>query len=865
MPVHLRFAPLILMISTFLAVLVGFAPATSSAAAPGDTFRVSVATGGAQATGDSFELALSADGRYIAFESSAPNLVAGDTNGQSDIFVHDRQTGQTTRVSVSSAGVQANGASARPAISADGCVVVFESSATNLVPNDTNGQTDIFMHDCQTGQTRRISINSSGGNANGSSTSPVISANGRVIAFESNATNIVANDTNGQTDIFVFEFQMGGIVRVSVASNGAQGNNLSFTPSLSADGRSIAFASNASNLVAGDTNGTTDVFVHNRQTGQTTRVSVASDNTEGNGFSFLPVISADGRVVAFTSAATNLIPGDTNGASDVFVHDRQTGQTTRISISTGGAQGNGASQFPSLSPDGTVVGFSSAATNLVPGDTNGQPDAFVHDRRTGRTTRVSLSIGGAQGNQAVPLIFRAHALSTDGRVVAFASNATNLVTGDTNSASDIFVHERRLTTTTRVSTATGGAQATGGASWEPSLSADGRFVAFSSYAATLVTGDTNSKSDVFIHDRQTGQTTRVSVASDGAQANDHSGSPSLSADGRYVAFYSSATNLVAGDTNGLGDIFVHDCQTGQTTRVSVASDGSQANDENSLFAISADGRYVAFTSAATNLVAGDTNGAIDVFVHDRQTGQTTRISVASDGAQANGVSFFPAISADGRYIVFLSDATNLVAGDANGVIDVFVHDRQTGQTTRVSVASDGSQANGASNVHPSIPGISADGRFVTFASLATNLASNDTNGHADIFVHDRQTGQTTRVSVASDGTQGNNISDRPAISPDGRFVAFNSDATNLTPGDTNAQRDVFLHDRVTGQTIRVSVATGGAQANGAPGEVAIARFGWTVAFDANATDLVENDTNGFFDVFAHDVALTNVALPLVVR
>lgn len=865
MPVHPRFAPLNLLIGAFLFVLIGSIPATPATAAPGDTFRVSVATGGAQATGDSSELALSADGRYIAFESSAPNLVAGDTNGQSDIFVHDRQTGQTTRVSVSSAGVQANGASARPVISADGRYVAFESSATNLVADDTNGQTDIFVHDRQTGQTVRASTSSGGGNANGASSFPSISANGRVVAFESSATNMVFGDTNGQTDIFVRDLQTGEIVRVSVSSGGTQANNLSFTPSISADGRTIAFASNASNLVAGDTNGTTDVFVHNRQTGQTTRVSVASDNTEGNGFSFLPVISADGRVVAFASAATNLVAGDTNGQPDVFVHDRQTGQTTRMSVSTGGAQGNGASQFPSLSPDGTVVAFSSTATNLVPGDTNGQPDAFVHDRRTGRTTRVSLSIGGAQGDQAVPLIFRAHALSTDGRIVAFASNATNLVTGDTNGASDIFVHERRLTTTTRVSTATGGAQATGGASREPSISADGRFVAFSSYASTLVTDDTNSKSDVFIHDRQTGQTTRVSVASDGSQANDHSGSPSLSADGRYVAFYSSATNLVAGDTNGLGDIFVHDRQTGQTTRVSVASDGSQTNDENSLFAISADGRYVAFTSAATNLVAGDTNGAIDVFVHDRQTGQTTRVSVASDGSQANSISFFPAISADGRFVAFLSNATNLVAGDTNGAIDVFVHDRQTGQTTRVSVASDGAQANGASNVHPSLPGISADGRFVTFASLATNLALNDTNGHADIFVHDRQTGQTTRVSVASDGTQGNGASARPAISPDGRFIAFISNATNLTPGDTNAQQDVFLHDRVTGQTIRVSVVTGGAQANGAPEEVAIARFGWTVAFASSATDLVENDTNGFVDVFAHDVALTNVALPLVVR
>jgi Tol biopolymer transport system component len=852
------------MVSAFLISLIGFIPAAPTAAAPGDVFRVSVATGGAQATGGaSSELALSADGRFIAFESSATNLVANDTNGQPDIFVHDRQTQQTTRVSVATGGAQGNGASARPAISTDGRFVAFESNATNLVADDTNGQPDIFRHDRQTGQTIRISISSGGGNANGVSFFPSISADGLIVAFESSATNLVANDTNGQIDVFIR--MPAEIMRVSVASDGTQANNLSFAPSISADGRSIAFASNASNLAAGDTNGTTDVFVHDRQTGQTTRVSVSSGGAQGNGFSFLPVISADGRVVAFESAATNLVAGDTNGAADIFVHDRQTQQTTRVSVTSSGAQGNGASQFPSISPDGMVVAFTSAATNLVAGDTNGQRDAFVHDRRTERTTRVSLSIGGAQGDQAVPLISRAHALSADGRIVAFASAATNLTPGDTNSVSDIFVHERRMTVTSRVSIATGGAQAIGGGLWSLSLSADGRYVAFDTGAANLVAGDTNNHPDVFVHDRQTRQTTRVSVSSGGAQGNGFSSDPFMSADGQVIAFISNATNLVAGDTNGVLDVFVHDRQTGQTTRVSVASDGAQANDEVSLFAMSDDGRHVAFSAYATNLVANDTNGVLDIFVHDRQTGQTTCVSVASDGAQANNASFHPAISADGRYVAFVSDATNLVAGDTNGVLDVFVHDRQTGQTTRVSVASDGAQANGASYVHPSPPAISADGRIVAFASAATNLVTNDTNTQADIFVHDRQTGQTTRVSVASDGTQANGASRYTAVSPDGRFVVFSSSATNLVAGDTNGVDDVFMHDRLTGQTIRISVGTGGAQANGASERVDIARFGWTVAFVSNATNLVEGDTNGVGDVFVHDLPLTNVALPLVTR
>jgi Periplasmic component of the Tol biopolymer transport system len=330
-----------------------------------------------------------------------------------------------------------------------------------------------------------------------------------------------------------------------------------------------------------------------------------------------------------------------------------------------------------------------------------------------------------------------------------------------------------------------------------SISADGRYVAFVSAATNLVSGDTNNFQDIFVHDRQTGQTTRVSVASDGTQANGHSYAPSISADGRYVAFASLASNLVSGDTNGAWDVFVHDRQTGETTRVSVASDGTQAIGFffGSSPSISADGRYVAFDSWATNLVSGDTNDKPDVFVHDRQTGQTTRVSVSSDGTQANNGANYPSISADGRYVAFESSSTNLVSGDTNSVTDIFVHDRQTGQTTRVSVSSDGTQANGGPGWSGKNSSISADGRYVAFHSYADNLVSGDTNSATDIFVHDRQTGVTTRVSIASDGTQANGFSSSPSISADGRYVAFMSGATNLVSGDTNNARDVFVHGR----------------------------------------------------------------------
>jgi Tol biopolymer transport system component len=342
----------------------------------------------------------------------------------------------------------------------------------------------------------------------------------------------------------------------------------------------------------------------------------------------------------------------------------------------------------------------------------------------------------------------------------------------------------------RVSLASDGSQATGPSSGSP-ISADGRFIAFQSAATDLVPGDTNGLVDVFVHDRLTGQTTRVSVASDGTQATGGSVSPALSADGRFVAFFSDAPNLVPGDTNGLFDVFVHDRLTGETTRVSVASGGAQATGGDSLNAVlSADGRFVAFASEATNLVPGDTNGATDVFVRDRLTGQTTRVSVASDGAQATGTSFFPAISGDGRFVAFDSDATNLVPFDTNGFSDVFVRDRLTGETTRVSVASGGAQATGGGSRRPALSG---DGRFVVFDSGATDLVPGDTNGLMDIFVHDRLTGQTARVNVSAGGAQATGgDSSTPALAADGRFVAFPSLATNLVPDDTGGFADVFV-------------------------------------------------------------------------
>ena len=401
--------------------------------------------------------------------------------------------------------------------------------------------------------------------------------------------------------------------RVSVDSSGGEENAVSFLASISADGEVAAFCSDASNLVSGDTNASTDVFVHDRRTGLTERISVNSSGAEGNLMSWNPAISADGQVVAFQSGASNLVAGDTNGQDDIFVHDRATGLTERVSVDSAGIEANNGSLYSSLSADGQIVAFTSTATNLVSGDTNLAYDVFVHDRTNGITERVSVDSAGVEGDSDSS----AASLSADGQIVAFVSDATNLVPKDTNFGSDVFVHDRSTGITDRVSVDSSGGQVGSGNAY-PAISADGQVVSFESDATTLVAGDTNDVSDVFVHERSSGLTERISVDSSGMEGNSYSYVPSISADGQIVVFESYSTNLVAGDTNGATDVFVRDRSSGLTARVSVDASGGQGNRDSICFtgALSADGQVVAFCSLASNLVAGDTNGLLDVFVHD---------------------------------------------------------------------------------------------------------------------------------------------------------------------------------------------------------------------------------------------------------
>ena len=327
-------------------------------------------------------------------------------------------------------------------------------------------------------------------------------------------------------------------------------------------------------------------------------------------------------------------------------------------------------------------------------------------------------------------------------------------------------------------------------------------------------------------------------------------SPSISADGRYVAFLSYASNLVNNDTNHQMDIFVRDMVSNKTTRVSVDSAGNEGNWASHSPSISADGRFVAFSSASNNLVVDD-EGETDIFLHDRDTGSTSRVSIAiyNDGQTSNW-STNPSISASGRYITFTSKAYNLVPDDYNGIQDVFVFDTVDGEIIRVSVDNSGAEGfyGSGANATGSDEGnavISADGRFVSFVSNAA-LTEQDSGDGWDVYLRDMESGKVTLVAVDDSGNKGDGHSFRTSISDDSRYIAFSSVASNFDVNDTNAQSDTYVHDVTTGITERVT--TNGVVGDGGNVLVAISGNGRFIAFDSMATNLIHEPTESLFNV-----------------
>ncbi|MDX1449690.1 MAG: hypothetical protein R3246_11585, partial [Acidimicrobiia bacterium] len=405
----------------------------------------------------------------------------------------------------------------------------------------------------------------------------------------------------------------------------------------------------------------------------------------------------------------------------------------------------------------------------------------------GDVIRISRGIGGAVPDSGSDW----PSVSGDGEVVAFSSNASNLVLGDTNFDDDVFVFEVSSGVMTRVSVSSSGDEGDAGPSYGPVVSSDGRHVAFAS-DSNLVLDDTNGETDAYVHDRLNGTIERASVGSDGGQGNDNAADNSsivISSDGRFVGFSTDSTTLIDGGTNGFYHAYMRDRLTGITDLISHSEAGVEGNEESWVLGISDDGVLVTFGSTATNLVAGDTNGHADLFLLNRVTGSLQLISTAHGGGSANGPSGGGALTPDGRIVLISSSATNLIPGDTNGVADVFTRDLEAGTTERISVSQGGAQADG----HSWGRGVSADGRYVVFESEASNLVPGDTNGAADVFVRDRVSGTTRRVSVTSTGAQLAMASFGADISADGRFVVYATDADEVVPGDTDGQRDVFRY------------------------------------------------------------------------
>jgi Tol biopolymer transport system component len=795
--------------------------------------------------------ALSADGRYVVFLSDATNFVPGDTNGLADIFVRDQKGGLIRRVNTSSSGEQANGTCADPAISANGRYVAFNSLANNLVPDDTNNVRDVFLKDLATGSTVRVSVHSDGSQAtvdNEFSGMPLsISADGRFVAFLTFA-RLLPRDTNIHSDVYVKDMQTGELDLVSTASDETLANFRNNMPAISPDGRYVAFASQASNFVPEDTTITLDIYLKDRVTRSIRLVSSNAAGTSGgdNG-SFRPVVSSGGRYVAFMSIAHNLITPDIN-YTDIYVKDMQTGAIERANTTASGVTESNDADLPSISADGRYVAFQSKYYAPAP---NAMTRIYVKDRQSGalmRGDRLSTGVFQTSGISLAP------AISADGRFVSFHSASTGFVTGDVNGLADVHVHD--LNTGLNQRAALPGGVAADGASAEASLSRDGRYVVFAS-AATNLMEDAVGGRQVFIHDRIAKTTQRMSRGNGWGNAD--SDSPIVSANGQWIAYRSAASNLVNNDTNGKPDVFLIHRTGVSPLRLSVSGSNVQTTTGTILgpVTVNADGVLTVFRASDTTLVAGDTNGFEDVFLHNRVSFGTSLVSANAAGVTGNGHSTHSIISDNGARVAFTSLATNLLASDDNGVADIYVKQLADGSVLRASSDAAGVLGNGAS----SEPSLSSNGRYVAFVSAASNLVAGDDNGRNDIFVKDLTTGSIVRANLSSAGQQGTGGDcGAPALSSDGQQVGFICTQAGLVDGPAAGTPQAFVKQLPNGVLRRVSVSAAGQPAN-APSSIgprALADNG-LLTLSTAADNLLPGDVQPLADVFVVSARETPVA------
>jgi len=868
--------------------------------------QVNLTPNGQQANSYSWGSAISQDGKYVVFMSDASNLVSNDSNRSEDIFLYDRDSQKITRVSVGLNGQEGNHDSRNPIIGGeDGRYVVFESKASNFTSLPDNKSYDIYLHDRITRKTELVSVAHNGQAANDDSEnddseSVAISDDGRYVVFESYASNLVPGDTNGSADIFVRDRLKNTTTRISTGLNGKETDRYSETPAITPDGKYIVFASYASNLVEGDTNYSTDIFLYNNETGKIQRISVNASGVGGNGNSEDPEISANGRYITFASDADNLVPGDTNEQDDIFRYDIQTGEIEIVSITNDGQQGNKYSSAPSISGDGRFITYQSRSGQLVTGDTNDEMDIFIRDMNEKVTLQsTSVDLGAASFNVINPNLQRGGQLDVSFKVENNGIDASKpfrvgfyiFEDADPNSQ-DWLVGSYEIN-------ALAGNSDTGviNAQFTLPSAVHEDWGRFDQFYIGMVVDDTNAISEtdennpvlfekVDISRPDTGTTERASVSSAGVEANNGSYRPAISGDGRYIVFNSYANNLVPGDTNDALDTFVYDRVNKTTKRVTVSSSGQQGNTPDALGSswkeasvvdqpsVSGDGQIIAFTAASTNLVPGDTNSHNDIFVHNLTTGKTKRVNVSSSGQQADNHASHPSVSANGRFVAFeQASSETLFPGYWAGLL---VHDLATSETLPLQIDVNALNFTGVNN-----PSISGDGNLVAF-SAQIGSRSAETVG---TYVHNRQTGVTTKLGetqsqnsvyvdpvISDDGnfvawrgviyelptgkteTVDGTITD---ISADGRYVSFSSKNNSLVDGDESSSRgdeDVFIYDRLTGKTTLLSVNEQGVHtADGDSTAPAISADGKVVVFEAESSvKLVADDNNGQADIYIRE-------------
>ena len=817
-------------------------------------FSAAQAAGG---NGNSVTPAMTADGRFVVFSSSANNLVPGD-NGQLrlDVFLRDRAGNTTVLVSANYSGTGGgNGDSMFGSVSTNGQYVAFQSDASDLMPGDTNGVSDILVRDLVAGTTALVSVATNGGLANGASTDPVMTPDGRHVAFISSASNLIAGDTNGISDVFVRDLVGGTTVLASVGAAPPSGstNAAMSSPVITPSGRYVVFSSSARGLTADSpTNSAGEIYVRDLVANVTTWAStngatIASNLLHLNDMpSYHPRISDDGRFVAFKTG-TNNVAGTVVNPVVVLQYDSTAG-TTAV-VSTNGCPAwvqNDDLYGPEMSSDGRFIAF--VATN--------KPAAYLGvrlwDAQAGTDTLVSVCQDGTIPTNSVS---QAPVPSPDGRYVAFLSNATNLVGNTVWNGFHIYLRDLQAGVTQLIGTDTNGVGSTDEWGTVPSLSADGRFVAFCSPDGGLVASDNNKAFDVFLRDTVGGTTELISQRSPAVVERSGNGlslitSFSISADGRWAAFASYANDLVTNDFNNDRDVFVCDLLTGSNILVSVGTDGNSGLGGSSANpVISTNGQFVAFVSMATNLVSNDTNGANDIFLRDLQTGAMSLVSVNSSGVSlGTGDASAPVISQDGHYVAFLC-RTNTSATYPG----TFWRDVVAGTTIPLKASS----AIG--------PSISADGQrvacfdsssylYVWDAGLAANIYTNPATVTSAAIspAGDRLFYQSLNQLFVRDLAAGSNIFACPGAVPiksssqwssDGRFITFIT-ATNLAPGDNNGANDVYLCDLRTGTITLISANySGTGSANGPSDSVMMSGNGRFVAFRSFATDVLAGITN----------------------